>query len=90
MALNGLTKSARTMDMLGCSTDELRRHLEGKWSAGMMWENYGGNNGWQIDHVVPCASFDLSKPEDQRKCFHFTNLQPLWAVENRAKGIKVG
>ena len=89
LALDGLTKSARTMELIGCSTEELRRHLELKWSKGMSWDNYGGKTGWQIDHILPCASFDLSKPENQRICFHFTNLQPLWARENRAKGIKV-
>lgn len=89
MALNGLTKCARTMEMLGCSTDELRKHLELQWRDGMTWENYGGRSGWQIDHIIPCASFDLTKEEEQRKCFHFSNLQPLGSKENRAKGTKV-
>lgn len=89
LALNGQTKSARTMEMIGCSTEELRKHLEAKWSVGMSWDNYGGKTGWQIDHILPCASFNMSKSEDQRRCFHFTNLQPLWAGENRAKGTKV-
>ena len=49
----------------------------------MAWDNYGtGQNGkgtqeWQIDHIKPCASFDLSKESEQKKCFHYTNLQPL-------------
>jgi len=89
LALKGLTKSARTMDMLGCSTIELKKHLESKWSEGMTWETYGGRSGWQIDHIIPCAAFDLSKPEEQGKCFHYTNLQPLWADENRQKHTKL-
>jgi len=89
MALKGLTKSASTMEMLGCSTEELKRHLELRWRDGMTWENYGGKYGWQIDHIIPCASFDLTREEEQRKCFHFSNLQPLWAVDNRAKGTKL-
>lgn len=53
----------------------------------MSWENRG-NFGWHVDHIKPCASFDLTKPEEQAKCFHYTNLQPLWARENIAKGDK--
>ena len=50
----------------------------------MTWENHT-THGWHIDHVKPCAVFDLSKPEEQKKCFHYTNLQPLWAKENLSK-----
>jgi hypothetical protein len=51
----------------------------------MNWENQGE---WHIDHILPCASFDLTKEEEQRKCFHYTNLQPLWAKDNMIKGSK--
>jgi hypothetical protein len=53
----------------------------------MSWDNYGFR-GWHIDHKKPCALFDLSLPEQQRECFHFSNLQPLWAADNLAKGVK--
>ena len=79
-------KSAHTMELLGCTVDFLKKYLESKFVEGMNWQNYG--NGWHIDHIIPCASFDLSKPEEQRKCFHFSNLQPLWAVDNIRKGAK--
>jgi HNH endonuclease. len=53
----------------------------------MSWDNYG-RDGWHIDHIRPCASFDLTDPEQQRQCFHYTNLQPLWAADNIRKGAK--
>jgi hypothetical protein len=53
----------------------------------MTWKNHTVF-GWHIDHVRPCCAFDLTKPEDQKKCFHHTNLQPLWWHENLAKSGK--
>lgn len=75
---------AGTMDYLGCSIDELRAHLETCFQVGMSWENYG-RTGWHIDHIRPCASFNLADEVQARKCFHWTNLQPLWAFENVRK-----
>jgi hypothetical protein len=90
--LKGINKSKSTMKLLGCSIEKLKQHLESIFQFGMSWSNYGnGWNGrgmkqWHIDHIIPCAKFDLSKPEEQCKCFHYTNLQPLWAKENLSKG----
>ena len=61
--------------------------MESKFTEGMSWENQG-KNGWHIDHKKPCSKFDLSKPEEQKKCFHFTNLQPLWWEDNLKKSDK--
>lgn len=72
-------KSARTFDLIGCDIDFFIRYIESKFTKGMMWCNYG-DNGWHIDHIKPCASFDLCDPEQQKACFHYTNLQPLWAT----------
>lgn len=84
MALKGTNKSKKTMNMLGITNIEfLWKHLEKKFKPGMTRENYGK---WHVDHFKPCASFDLTKPEEQQKCFHYKNLQPLWAYENRSKG----
>ena len=49
----------------------------------MTWQNYG--DGWHIDHIHPCAAFDLTDPEQQKACFHWSNLQPLWAIDNFRK-----
>ena len=80
-------KSAKTLELLGCSITDARIHIENQFREGMNWKNHG-IIGWHIDHIIPCSSFDLTKIEDQNKCFHYTNLQPLWAEENLRKGNK--
>jgi len=74
-------KSDRTMELVGCTIEEFKSHIEKQFVDGMSWDNYGPN-GWHIDHIVPCRTFDLSKPEEQRKCFHYSNQRPLWAEQN--------
>lgn len=54
----------------------------------MSWENYGVG-GWHIDHIIPCASFELTDGDEQRKCFHYSNLQPLWWFHNLEKSDKL-
>ena len=83
--LRGHSKSNSTINMLGCTIDELWKHLESTFKPGMTKENHGL---WHIDHIRPCSSFDLSNPEEQVKCFHYTNLQALWAHENLSKSNK--
>ena len=84
-ALKGNAKSSKMESLLGCSIPEFRNHLERQFTPEMTWENYGH---WHVDHIRPCCSFDLSKPEDQRECFHFSNMQPLWAMDNFKKNGK--
>lgn len=87
-ALKGSTKSAGTMILLGIPDVEfLWKHLEATFKHGMTRENYG--SVWQVDHIIPCSSFDMSDPEQQRKCFHYTNLQALFVHENLSKGAKI-
>jgi hypothetical protein len=74
-------------ELLGCSISELVTYLESKFLPGMSWENYG-RKGWHIDHKRSCAKFDLADPEQRKQCFHYTNLQPLWAADNYRKGAK--
>ena len=75
-------KSNRTLKLTGCTVPFLMGYIESKFKEGMTWENYGT---WHMDHIYPCSKFDLTKEEEQRKCFHYTNLQPLWASENISK-----
>jgi hypothetical protein len=84
--LKGNSKSARTMKLIGCSIINLRKYLQKQFKSGMNWKNYGK---WHVDHIIPCSKFDLSKPKEQRKCFHYTNLQPLWAKDNWRKSDKL-
>lgn len=85
--LKNNTKSASTIELLGCSIEEFMIYMENKFLDGMSWDNHGVH-GWHIDHIKPCASFDLTDPEQQKKCFNYTNLQPLWAKDNLKKSNK--
>lgn len=80
-------KSGSAVTDLGCSIDELIIYLENLFLPGMTWENKG-RYGWHIDHIIPLASFDLTKREQTKKACHYTNLQPLWAKDNLSKGSK--
>ncbi len=93
-------KSARTIKLLGCNFKNHEKHRESKFKNGMTWENYG--TIWEMDHIIPCDLFDLTKASHQKKCFHYTNTQPLWAttaiaidnkdfntIGNREKGNKI-
>lgn len=84
-ALKGYVKSQTTIELVGCPIEKLIMHIENQFKRGMTWGNYGT---WHLDHIKPCALFDLSKPEQQKECFHYTNLQPLWADENMVKSSK--
>ena len=76
-----------TLQLLGVPNAEfLWNHLEKQFQSGMTRENHGK---WHIDHIIPCTAFDLTDPEQQKKCFHYTNLQPLWAIDNMKKSNKI-
>ena len=79
-------KAYKTIELLGCTIQECRAHLESQFTQGMSWDNYGD---WHIDHIKPCASFDLTDPIQQKACFNYTNLQPLWAEDNLKKSNKL-
>jgi len=79
-------KNLRSNELLGCEFKTAREHIESLFKPGMSWDNYGK---WHMDHIIPCASFDLKCPIQQLACCHYKNLQPLWAVENMSKGDKI-
>lgn len=78
------TKTKSALELVGCSIKQLKQHPESQFKPGMSWDNYGFY-GWHIDHIKSCCTFDLSKPEEQLKCFNYKNLRPLWAIENLSR-----
>jgi hypothetical protein len=82
--LKGKIKNGSSVRDLGCSMVELKKYLEGKFLPGMRWENYG-TNGWHIDHVIPLTKFNLEDRTQFLIACHHTNLQPMWANDNRSK-----
>lgn len=80
-------KAHLSTELLGCSVTEVRNHLQRQFKRGMTWVNFGTK--WHIDHIIPCSAFDLREPRQQRQCFHYTNLRPLWARANIRKSNRV-
>lgn len=72
--------------LVGCSSDHLRLHIQRQFKPGMNWNNYGK---WHLDHIIPCSAFDLTREDQQRICFNWTNLRPLWSRENLQKSNKL-
>lgn len=84
LAMKDNSKTSPTQKLIGCTITKLKYHLQAQFKSGMTWDNYG-RTGWHIDHIRPCSLFDLSLKSEQRKCFHWTNLQPLWHTDNLRK-----
>lgn len=83
---NGFSKKSKTLDILGCSYDDFKKHIESLWEPWMNWDNYGLyngelNHGWDIDHIIPSSS--ACSEEDVYKLNHYSNLQPLCSKINR-------
>lgn len=87
-AIKANVKKGSAVRDLGCSIEYLKQYLEAKFQPGMSWENYG-IRGWHIDHIIPLSSFNLQNREELLKACHYSNLQPLWAIENIKKSNKV-
>ena len=72
-------KAGSAVDDCGCTVDVLRLHLEKQFKEGMSWSNYGE---WHVDHIKPLGLFDLSDREQFLEACHYTNLRPLWKLDN--------
>lgn len=79
-------KTSFLKDYIGCSQEELKTHIENQFTEGMTWNNHSPK-GWHIDHIVPLASAETI--EELYKLCHYSNLQPLWALKNLAKGSRL-
>lgn len=86
LRLASTKKTSQTLALLGCPLPSFMFYLESKFEVGMTWANYGE---WHIDHIMPCAIFDLTQLDHQKRCFHFSNMQPLWAGDNRRKSDSI-
>lgn len=75
-------KTKNTIDYIGCSIEYLKIYVESRFDIGMSWELYGK---WHMDHIIPCAYWNLERETDKHLCFHYRNLQPLWAGFNKRK-----
>ena len=82
-ALKGKCKSEATMKLVGCSAEQATRWVQSQFKDGMTWDTI------EVDHMMPCKHFDLSVPEQQKQCFHYTNLQPLFKRDNRQKSGRI-
>jgi hypothetical protein len=75
----------KTKELLGCDFNKLKQYLEPQFKPEMNWDNHG--RIWEIDHIKPCSSFDLTDIEQQKQCFHYTNLQPLFKTTEIAESF---
>jgi|GEM_PF-2158706 len=80
-------ENLHTKDLIGCTLEELSDHLRKQYQPGMLDENHGSI--WHIDHKIPCSSFDFSDIKQVHQCFHYTNLQPLFVLDNIKKSNKI-
>ncbi len=83
-AIRNGQKKGSTLDLLGCTVEYFMQYIATKFTADMSWDNWGAY--WHIDHIKPCAVFDLNDAEQMKDCFHHTNMQPLLAKDNLVKG----
>ena len=83
-------KMARSMELVGCSVEEFKQYIEKLWLPGMNWKNYGRKEGqWSLDHIICCALFDFTKLSHQKAALHYTNIRPLWHIDNIFKSDRL-
>lgn len=85
MALKNNSKKTSSIDLLSCSIEYFKQYIENQFLPEMNWNNWG--EIWELDHIIPCSKFDLSILEEQQKCFHYTNYQPLFKTTEIAESF---
>lgn len=86
--LHRMEKCCGTFELLGCTIEEFKTHIESQFTEGMTWKNHG-RKGWHLDHIIPCAYFDQTVLEQQKICWNWRNFQPLWSMDNHKKAASV-
>jgi len=88
--MEGGHQSRRQLSLLGCSMADFKKHIERQFKRGMDWSNNGiGEGYWNLDHITPCHAFDQTNEAQTRICWHWTNFQPLWSIDNIKKGKRI-
>jgi hypothetical protein len=80
------TKKNSSFSYLSCDIEFFKQWIEYQFDDNMSWDNIGK---WHFDHVIPCASYDLTDEKQILECYHWSNIRPLWCSENCSKGCKV-
>ena len=84
----GWSKTTKTQEIVGCSWETFKTHIENQFQEGMTWDNHGfGEGHWNYDHITPIST--AKTEEDIIKLNHYTNFQPLWAEDNLKKSDKI-
>lgn len=88
LKVNSWKKDTHFSEYIGCSQEELKLHIEKGFIENMIWDNYGHGIGfWTIDHIIPLSS--AKTEEEMYKLCHYSNLQPMWYLDNIKKSNKV-
>jgi hypothetical protein len=82
-----LAKTDTIMKLIGCTYNEFQAYIESKFTPEMTWDKVLSSE-IHLDHITPVNNYDLSDPEQQKQCFHYTNLQPLWATTRVIDGVE--
>jgi hypothetical protein len=85
LKVNNMKKNNKTFTMVGCTPKFLKKYIEEQFKPGMTWQNHSPK-GWHVDHIIPLAS--AKSLEEIKKLSHYTNLQPMWEIDNKKKSNK--
>lgn len=85
---NNGKKAYSSIELIGMPIDEYKDYLKSTMYDNMTWDDFL-NGDVHLDHIIPCVVFDLTNSEEQKKCFHWSNTQLLWAKDNLEKGDRL-